>query len=263
MAHCPRLTPDWLSELPRCPQLRELDISGLQLDASFSRVVTACGRLTRLRLAHMKAPLQYFPTASLPGLTHLDLSHSGIDDDGFRRLAGLLPGLRDLRLQRGDELSEEALVSTLAHFSSLQVLDLRDTYNFLHHTQTSWLRCLPLKALAYNDSSCFGEYNIAEVLHLCPTLAALCPRFQRLDLTTPIRWLPKEVTKGHRELTLFFERINEQYKTPAELPRNLRLVNVGEGHWEEWSGWRWWQPCCCTGHSEPGTRVPGTLKEQT
>ena len=260
VAGCSELTLDWLPQLMHCPQLRELDISGLETkftsgmtSPDFSSILTTCSQLERLRVAEMGDPMATLPSSSLPCLTHLDLSDTLTDDDTFERLAGILPNLRDIRLQRCDKLTVGGLASGLAQLTNLQVLDLRGTRAFTgFDDRLSSVSDLPLKAFAY-DRHTFASY-MATLMRRCPTLTVFSPGFSRADQILRLAEKVAEDPKlENRDIVLLAKR-SLYVNTHISLPRNVRLAFSGEEQWEELAGWKWWTFCRCAGHQECGVR---------
>ena len=234
VARCYELTGDWLPELRGCPQLQELDISGLnRAHIYLSVVLTACGRLERLRVCGMHNPLSAFPTTSLPGLTHLDLSHTETEDDTFRRLPDLLPGLRDLRLRRCKLLTDIGLTNVLPRLTNLQALDMRYT-GASSTVMLSLLSNLPLKALSYDYT---GDHSVSAALQRCSSLTVLQLGEVTSELARRIAAdLVKNPPPANREVTLIVEPEAVDILAP-ELPKNIPVQGDRPGLWGKYAGW--------------------------
>ena len=244
VAHCKKLTLDWLPELSSCPHLWELDISylagrfSLTKNIDLSGVLTACGRIERLKLCGMRNPLLTFPSISLPGLTHLDLSETETFDDSLSRLPDLLPNLCDLRLCSGHLEPDEMLASVLPNMKSLQVLDLRFCKHKEPFSPTKALRSLSslsLKALACDYP---GGKVISDVLQRCPTLTVVQLFEENMLPCLVVGDLVKYPLPTDREITLIasFEQSSVQALT-SELPKNIRVMAFMEGLWEKLVKW--------------------------
>ena len=235
VAGCFRLTGGWLSELRRCPQLQDLDISDLvDENPDLSGVLTCCRRLERLRVARIHNPLLALPSTSLPGLTHLDLSETDTEDDTFRRLPDLLPGLRDLRLEKCKQLTCSGLASSLPRFTGLQVLDMRRTGQSSTEAMLSLLSGLPLTALAYDY--CYGN-RVSNVLRVCPTLTLLNPTGMDAGFAG---WIAADLANdprlAAREVTLIVDQ-HAVNMMASNLPQSYRLVEDKPGRWKTRVGW--------------------------
>ena len=240
MVNCIRVLGDCLPKLRDCPWLKELVISGIGMPGmkfDLSGVLTACDRLERLGVAYTNTnPMLTFPAISLPGLTHLDLTGSRTDDNTFRRLPDLLPGLRDLRVNNCKKLTNSGLASVLPRLISLQVLDLRKTEAASIKTAPS-LNGLPLKALAFDFP---GAQSVSAVLQSCPSLTLLHLTEIKFDNAERMADdLVKYPLPTHREVTLIVDGGTEVKMLTAKLPKNIRVIRNRCNLWEERVGWNY------------------------
>ena len=240
-------------QLTHCPQLREVNISLDCMEPALpvaglcvlSSILTACGRLERLSLNAWRNPVSASPTISPHGLTHLDISDT--DDETLCLLAGLLPGLRDLRLRECDSLTTDGLARGLAHFTDLRVLDLRDVYAFFRsNDDIVSLIGSHLKMLAYGNSIVFEAdlFKVARVLGHCRTLAVLRLKSYKFDVAAGFSMFVDELAGSDREVTLLLSPAVIR-DLPAHLPGNLRVLEDSEDVWDELTGWRRPGVCGC------------------
>ena len=238
--NCYRILGDSLPKLRDCPWLKELVISGIGtpgMKLDLSSVLTACDRLERLGVAYTNTnPMLTFPAISLPGLTHLDLSGTRTDDNTFRRLPDLLPGLRDLRVNNCKKLTNSGLASVLPRLISLQVLDLRKTEAASIETAPS-LNGLPLKALAFDFP---WALSVSAVLQSCPSLTLLDLTEIKFDNAKRMADdLVKYPLPTHREVTLIVDGGTAVKMLTAKLPKNIRVIRNRCNLWEKRVGWNY------------------------
>jgi hypothetical protein len=100
LRRCDRVTDGGLAALRRLGQLKTLDLNSLD-------------RVTGAGLRALKG------SAAAEALTALDLSDSGLDDEGAAGLCGALRGLRQLDIRRCAHVSD----ACLAHVAGLPLLE--------------------------------------------------------------------------------------------------------------------------------------------
>ena len=176
VAHC-GLTGEWLPQLTRCPQLRELDLSWSRVRSQeLAAVVAACPQLERLAVADCRELTgDWLPQLTrCPQLRQLNLSETQVRSQELGAVVAACPQLERLVVARCGELTGDWLPQ-LTRCPQLRQLNLSETQVRSQKLGAVVAACPRLERLVVaRCGELTGEW--------LPELAR-CPQLQELDIT--------------------------------------------------------------------------------
>ena len=223
---------DLVVVLAGCPQLRQLNVSRMQQSSAddLAAALSRCPQLERLTACYLRQPLERcLPPAGLPALTRLDVTRaSGVTDTSLRRLPDLLPSLRMLEIAHCSAVTEEGLrhlrrSEQLLYVGLIGLSCVTDAgLDQLHGMQ---LKELSLVNSGYADVDITDE-GVTRLVVACPSLTRLHLRLTG-KLTPNVVSLLLRALPGSRVFTLIVVGARgEQRRQLLSLPSSatLRLV---------------------------------------